>query len=853
MKKLPGLQLKIMTRLNLLSVGIILVMTVCVLGAGVIIITGVLYRFQERVLRLELDNARQQIIQTLHRSGMRAATLKASEVQNALQQKEGLETSRLYVIDHVGRRIVFHPTIPAGQEIKADFTVEMLERQAGTIEYLYDVPRLAVFTTVSPLNWLIGLSITKAEMLAKQIEFLWITGGITFAVLFLNALLINHFGRRLLARIKTALDCVHQIENGDLSARIAPNALRDEVGVLQEGINAMAMGLETRTQAQQKAEYALRENRALLQSILDNSPAVIFVKDVEGHYLLVNRRYTEMFHVSIEDLVGKTIFDIFPREQAEPILAAEMKAINERCEVKGEDVVTQDDGQHTYLGIKYPLYDAAGEPYAVCGISTDITELKRAEADRQARGAAEAANKAKSEFLSAMSHELRTPLNAILGYAQLLKRNTGLSEQHVSSLEVIEQSGRHLLTLINDLLDLAKIEARKLDLVPASVDLAACLQMVADIIRVRVEEKSLLFMLDTASDLPKGVTVDEKRLRQVLLNLLSNAVKFTDRGGVTLRVQCLQRKGGIALLRFEVADTGVGMTAEQLKSIFQPFEQVGDLRRRSSGTGLGLSISRQLVQLMGGDIGVESQPDAGSRFWFDIPVPELDIDITATMAGWEATGYQGPRRKILIVEDSAGNRAMLAELLAAMGFDLYEAADGEQAVEQARIWLPDLVVMDMVLPEMNGMEAIYRIRQIPGMAQVPIIAVSSSANHAELENSLDAGASAFIVKPIDRRKLLEKIGEYLKLSWITAERESESSYNQRKPIEAVPPMDEMRVLHEQAKAGNMRAIREWSDAIAARDDRYAPFAEQLRGLARNYQSRAIVELVEQYLPEDSLP
>lgn len=853
MKKLSSLHLNIMTRLNLLSGGIILVMTVCVLGAGVFIITGVLYRFQERVLRLELDNARQQIIQTLHRSGMRAASLKALEVQTALQQKEGFKTINFYVVESVEHRIVFHPTVAAGQEAKSGFVREMTERQDGTIEYLYEVPRLAVFTTVTPINWLIGLSITKAEMLAKQKEFLWITGGITFAVLFLNALLINIFGRRLLARIKAALDCVQQIERGDLAARIAPNALRDEVGVLQEGINAMAVGLETRTQAQQQAEQALRQSRALLQSILDNSPAVIFVKDLEGNYLLINRCYSETFHVSLEELAGKTIFDIFPREQAERIQNAQMKAINERCEVKGEDVVTQDDGLHTYLGIKYPLYDDAGEPYAVCGISTDITELKRAEADRQAREAAEAANKAKSEFLSTMSHELRTPLNAILGYAQLLKRHTEFSEQQVASLEIIEQSGRHLLTLINDLLDLAKIEARKLDLVPLSVELGTSLQMVADIIRVRVEEKSLLFTLDAASDLPKGVSIDEKRLRQVLLNLLSNAVKFTDRGGVTLRVQCLQRKSGVALLRFEVADSGVGMTADQLPHIFQPFEQVGELLRRSRGTGLGLSISRQLVQLMGGDISVASQPGVGSRFWFDIPVPELDIDITAGMSGWDATGYEGARRKILIVEDSAGNRAMLAELLSEMGFDLYEAADGEQAVEQAQTWQPDLVVMDLVMPEVSGMEAICRIKRIAGMAHVPIIAVSSSANQSELEASLGAGACAFIVKPLDRRKLLEKIGECLALRWINAEQAPESAYVARRAIEAVPSTQEMRRLYEQAQAGNMRAIREWSDSIAARDSSFAPFAEQLRELARHYQSKAIVDLVEQHMPKDYSP
>ena len=463
-----------------------------------------------------------------------------------------------------------------------------------------------------------------------------------------------------------------------------------------------------------------------------------------------------------------------------------------------------------------------------------------------AKERADVANQAKSKFLSSMTHELRTPLNAILGYAQILRYDKGLNERQTAGLNTIQQSGEHLLTLITDLLDMAKIESGKFELLPEPVKLQLFLQGIVDIMRVRAEQKSLQLVFEPSMHLPHTVILDENRLRQVLLNLLGNAIKFTDFGYIRMRVSATSESVNKIRLTFEIEDTGVGISKTQLDCIFQPFEQVGDMRRKSGGTGLGLSISQQLVRLMGSDIQVTSHIGAGSRFTFDIVVPVSVRDVLPVVPTRMAVAYRGLRKKILVVDDVVANREMLKDLLNGRGFDVYLAENGQEGIEQAENIRPDVILMDIVMPVMDGLAATRRIRQIPEINAVPVIAISASVASDDQEGMIKAGANAFMSKPVNQDLLLEKIGELLDLTWVyealpVVADESRATSTTEELV--VPPQKEMSALYQLALEGSMKDIRKQADHIEAIDSRYKPFADKLRVLAKSYQSKAILEMV----------
>jgi signal transduction histidine kinase/DNA-binding NarL/FixJ family response regulator len=484
-------------------------------------------------------------------------------------------------------------------------------------------------------------------------------------------------------------------------------------------------------------------------------------------------------------------------------------------------------------------------------------ERKTAEAAREA-ALAEAIGLARqrSNFLAQMSHELRTPLNAIIGYAQLLKRDRHqLNEQQAVGLATIHESGQHLLTLINDILDLARVEAGKMVLYPVAVHLRGFLQVVADIMRVKAEEKGLSFHYAPAPDLPAAVTVDETRLRQVLLNLLGNAVKFTDRGTVSLRV--LRGPGGAdgeaVTLRFEVADTGIGMSARQLGRIFHPFEQVADMPRREGGTGLGLAISQQLVRLMGGRIDVVSESGAGSTFSFELTVPVAAGSTPNLEPAPAIIGYAGEPKRVLIVDDVPQNRAMLVDVLQAVGFVVAAAEDGLECLVLLDSFKPDLIVMDVMMPVIDGNETTRRIRRMPAWGKVPIIAVTAGASSDDEARCRAAGADAFLPKPVDHDVLLRTVGTLLSLDWITRQPVPDRALPGDEAALVTPPAEEIEVLWELARIGNMRMIRERARYLQALDPAYAPFADRLDALAQGYHSKELTAFVARCRTENAVP
>ena len=383
-----------------------------------------------------------------------------------------------------------------------------------------------------------------------------------------------------------------------------------------------------------------------------------------------------------------------------------------------------------------------------------------------AKERAESASRAKSEFLANMSHELRTPLNGILGYAQILQWDQSLNTKQLSGLSTIEKSGQHLLTLIDDILDLSKIEAGKLELRAAPLALAPFLQDIVNIICMRAEQKQLQFTYDADDELPAMVLADEKHLRQVLLNLLGNATKFTDRGEVGLRVTSLPGGDEAALIRFEVRDSGIGITDADLRTLFQPFQQVGDIERRRGGTGLGLAISRQLVRLMGSDIAVTSVSGQGSVFAFELRLPLAALP-DAPPADRIVVGYDGERKKVLVVDDVEENRMVLIDMLRPLGFLTYEAHNGREGVERAQALQPDLILMDNVMPVMNGLDATRLLRELPALKHVPVLAISASASQADRDIAVKAGATDFVTKPFRATELLALLEQHLGIRFNT--------------------------------------------------------------------------------------
>ena len=496
--------------------------------------------------------------------------------------------------------------------------------------------------------------------------------------------------------------------------------------------------------------------------------------------------------------------------------------------------------------------DEHGQALFMTGTLIDVTRLKRAEADLgEAKARAEAANRAKSSFLANMSHELRTPLNAVLGFSRLLKNDPAATPQQQETLDVIVRSGEHLLNLINNVLDMAKIESGQVGLKESEVDLHRLLHEMQSLMGAGAVEKGLRFALELDPDLPRVVAVDAGKLRQVLLNLLGNAIKYTESGGVKLRARLASVHGTEeAKVRFEVEDTGRGISPEDCQRIFTAFVQLGEQTPAQGGTGLGLSICKQYVELMGGQIAVTSQPGKGAKFHFVIPVRILpDLPERDQLKHRRILGLaQGqPRCRLLIAEDQPENRLLLRKVLSPLGFELREAANGQEAVALFDQWQPHLIWMDIRMPVMDGLEAVRRIRATPAGKATKIVALTAHALEEEREPIMAAGCDDLVRKPFHEQELFEALARHLRLKFIY-----ETAPREEAPLATPPPTlrpEQLEALPAQLRQDLRQAVVELDTArtqtlieqVAQHD---AVLGKALADLAKQLDYKRLLKLLE---------
>ncbi|OIP77857.1 MAG: hypothetical protein AUK48_03200 [Oscillatoriales cyanobacterium CG2_30_44_21] len=609
-------------------------------------------------------------------------------------------------------------------------------------------------------------------------------------------------------------------------------------------------------------EENIKESEKKYRDLVESANCIILRWDTQGRIYFLNDYGLQFFGYTLEEIIGKYVLDTIVSvrnvtdEDLRHMISEICRAPEKYQLVENENLCK--DGRHVWVTwSNKPIYNEQNQLIEILSVGTDISDRKRAEKELQsAKEIADMANRAKSEFLANMSHELRTPLNGILGYAQILKRNHHDASKRMEGLDIIQRSGEHLLTLLNDILDLSKIEAKKLELNPSEFDLPKLLHSVIEMFELQVRAKDVQICYQPLSDIPVTMYGDEKRLRQVLINLLGNAVKFTDRGHVTLSVSAQACEGSSFhnhRIRFAIADTGVGIAPPALADIFLPFQQVGDRARQMTGTGLGLPICQKIVEMMGGKLTVESAVSIGSTFSFEIELAEiLHLTIPVAIDRRTIIGYEGDRRKILIVDDKTENRMVLNDLLHPLGFTIAEAINGHDCLEKAQIFRPDLILLDMVMPEIDGHETARRLRQISLFEKTAIIMVSASAFNQDRSLSIEAGCNDFITKPVAPEVLFQTMRSLLNLEWQYEEFDHSlnnaiAPFPTNSPLNQsiiFPPQPAIEKLRHLARIGDVIALQDEVILLRSADSSFEPFANQVLTYTRDFQLKHIRDFLE---------
>ena len=618
-------------------------------------------------------------------------------------------------------------------------------------------------------------------------------------------------------------------------------ALRDAQNAI---IGYLLIGTDNTARKQVEAERMLldqrvRDQQFYTRSLIESNIDALITTDPRGIITDVNKQMEALTGCTRDELIGAPFKAYFTDpERAE----AGIKLVLGESKVTDYELTARArDGKETVVSYNATTFhDRDRKLQGVFAAARDVTERKRYEQSLQQ------ANRAKSVFLANMSHEIRTPMNAILGFSQLMLRDKELTPRQNQYLGTINRSGEHLLALINDILEMSKIEAGRTALNPSTFDLPILLQDLEMMFRVRTDEKKLSFSVETIGDVPQYIVTDINKLRQVFINVLGNAVKFTEEGGIGLRVRADREGMAGPCLRVEVEDTGPGISQDDQDKLFRHFEQTKTGQQAGTGTGLGLAISREFVRLMGGDITVSSQVGRGSIFVIYLPLKEGKAQSVQAKNNPRHVLRLSPGQatcRVLIADDIEDNRQLLAQLLGPVGFEIRLATNGAEAVLGVEQWRPHLVLMDFRMPVMDGHEAIRRIRAEAAGHQPKIIAVTASAMDDNRQELMEIGADDFIGKPFREVELFQRIHAHLGVEYVYAEDPVDDAREQAPELTpeslAGWPRDVIDPMREAVITADL-------DQLLARieqlDSRHPRIARELRRLAEGFQYQKLLDL-----------